>query len=267
MNLAQPVTEENEKLIRMEAQALRIHPYAQRDLVPARLKELEADFDLDAIGILHAVEYQIDGYPGPWCVDGQHRLHLLKNMGLGEWPVIVRIHTDAKDHAASAALFLKLNNRLLVSSFAKFVNARTAEYESAVGVNRIVSEHGYTVGKTTRDAELSCVSTLMKLYDLDTGATLAATLETIIAAWGRVASACEGKLIEGIGQVYKTYNGSIDRPVLAKKLAKYPGGPSGLLGDAKGIREYRRGSLSRCLAEKIIDLYNAGRRVGRLDPL
>ena len=49
------------KMIKVRADSLSIHPYAQRDLVVRKLKQLSAELDLDAIGVLHAVEYPIRG--------------------------------------------------------------------------------------------------------------------------------------------------------------------------------------------------------------
>ena len=53
--------------------------------------------------------------------------------------------------------------------------------------------------------------------------------------------------------------------MMIKKLAKYPGGASALLGDAKGIHERRHISVARCVAEQVIETYNSGRRSGKLD--
>ena len=61
------------KIVRVEAQTLRLHPSAQRDIVPSKLKKLIAELDLDAIGVLHAVEYEINGENATWVIDGQHR--------------------------------------------------------------------------------------------------------------------------------------------------------------------------------------------------
>ena len=255
------------KVIQMEARALRIHPTAQRLLVPRKLKELAKNLDLDAIGVLHAVEYEIEGVRAIWIIDGQHRLRTLMDEGLGEWVVKVEIHLDVKDDARASELFLELNNRASVHPFDKFDNARMAGRADAVGITEIARGFDLRVDRASRDGLLCCVSVLTRVFSFDgDGSALNLTLETLVAAWGRTASAMEGRLVEGLGILYKTFDGTIDRPALVKKLAKYPGGPSALIGDARGKQRSRHATIARCVAEQIIDVYNSGRKNGRLDP-
>lgn len=255
------------KLVKVAAQDLRIHPLAQRQLVPSKLKKIKDSLDLDAIGVLHAVEYPIEGVTAKWIIDGQHRWKALIDHGLGEWEVEVKLHIDATDHARASELFLRLNDRSPVGPFAKFSNELTANHADAVGVRSIVHDFSLKITPTGDDGKICCVSAAKKLYQIDNGVTFRKALRTLIAAYGRTASAVEGKLLEGMGIVFKTYNGAIDEGALVKKLAKHPGGASGLIGDGKGVREFKKASLSRCIAEVIVSVYNSGRRAGKLDPL
>ena len=255
------------KIVRVEAQTLRLHPSAQRDIVPSKLKKLIAELDLDAIGVLHAVEYEINGQAAKWIIDGQHRWRALMDHGLGEWPVEVKIHLDVIDDTRASDLFLKLNDRVPVSAFGKFANEVKAGVPAAVGVVQLLKHQRLTVAQAPGDGHVHCVTALMKVYNFDGGQALALTLQTVCSAWGRTESALEGKIIEGVGLVHRTYNGSIDLTALSRKLAKYPGGASGLLGDAKGLMQFRNVPLPRCIAETVIETYNVGRRSGQLDRL
>lgn len=255
------------KVIKIEAQQCRIHPHAQRDLLPSKLKELTEELDLDSVGVLHAVEYEINGETCIWIVDGQHRWRALIDLGLGEWVVDVKIHLEVKDDAGASALFLRLNNRAPVSPYAKFDNEYRARLNHAVEITDIAKAHHLKIAKQSGDRHLACITALHTVFDYDAGQTLADTLDIVVEAWGRSGPSLEGKIIEGLGLVFKTYNGSIERPVLVKKLAKYPGGPSRLLGDARGMREFRKASVSLCVAELVVELYNLGRRGTKLDPL
>lgn len=252
------------KVVKVRADSLAIHPTAQRELVPSKLRKLMSDLDLDAIGVLHAVEYPINRETKLWVIDGQHRLRALLDHGLGEWTVEVKVHLDADNDARASALFLKLNDRSPVSPYDKWMNELKAKSEAAINANGIAAKHGLSVSRQAGDGKLACVSTLKKLYTVDGGDTLDKTLDIVCAAWGTKASAMEGKLIDGLGQVFARYNG-IDQPAMVKKLSKYSGGASGLLGDARGLMEYRRATLSRCIAERVVETYNLGRRVGKLD--
>lgn len=255
------------KLVKVRADSLAIHPYAQRELVPSKLRKLLADLDLDAIGVLHAVEYPINKDTKTWVIDGQHRLRALLEHGFGEWIVEVKIHVEVTDDARASALFLKLNDRSPVSPYDKFMNELKSGAQGACGADAVARKHGLKINRSVGDGKLVCVAALKKLYQIDQGKALGATLGTLIEAWGTKSAALEGRLIEGLGIVYARYDGSVDRPAMVKKLAKYPGSASGLIGDARGMTEYRKTTLSRCVAERVIETYNSGRRGGKLDPL
>ncbi len=256
------------KVIKVRADSLTPHPLAQRNLVPAKINRLMQNLDLDAIGVLHVVEYEIKNKgKGLWIVDGQHRWDVLMKHGFGEWLVEVKIHLDVTDDARASDLFLKLNDRSPVSPFDKFKNGVIAGLPEAVGAQAVAKKYGLRIGPTGDDGQLACVSTLKKLWAVDEGGCLSRTLGVITASWGTRAEALEGKLIEGLGLVLSTFNGKIDDPVVVKKLAKRQGGPSGLIGDAKGLVALRKTTLARAVAECVIEAYNVGRRTGRLDPL
>lgn len=255
------------KLVNVRADTLAVHPFAQRDLVPSKLKKLTSDMDLDALGVLHAVECVIKGETKLLVIDGQHRLRALQDLGFGEWIVEVKVHLEATDDAKASALFLKLNDRSPVSPYDKWQNEIKAKVAEAINANAIVMKHGLKVSRQAGDGNVTCVSALKKIYTVDAGASLDKAIGAITAAWGTKASALEGGLIKGVGQVFARYNGLIDDPALVKKLAKYSGGASGLLGDARGLMEYRKATLSRCIAERVVDTYNLGRRVGKLEEL
>lgn len=252
---------------KVAANKLTPHPLAQRETVNARLRKLKDALDLDAIGVLHVVEYKIDGKDGMWIVDGQHRWRALMDLDLGEWEVEIKLHLDVKDNKRASELFLLLNDRAPVATFEKFKNELSAGHREALAINSIAEVRGLKVSKVSGDGKLSCIAALKRTYRRDDGTSLQGSLDIIRAAWGPRAAALEGTAIEGIGLVIATYNGTIERDVMAKKLAKYPGGASGLIGDAKGLREFRKTSLARCAASIVIETYNRSRRSGQLDPL
>lgn len=255
------------KIVRVEAQTLRIHPTAQRDIIPSRLKKLVEQLDLDAIGVLHAVEYTINGTLALWLIDGQHRWRALMEHGLGEWVVEVKVHLDAQDDRAASLLFLELNDRAAVSTYGKFVNEVAAGMPVAVGVLNAIKAKGLKANNKSADGSVCCIRALESIYRLDEGKSLDLALDAILHAWGSTAAALEGPIVLGVGTVFATYNGKIDEAAMVKKLAKYKGGPSGLIGSARGLKDYRKASVARCLTELVIETYNTGRTNGRLDPL
>lgn len=255
------------KVTKIRADQLQPHPLAQREVVPSRLKKLRDNLDLDAIGVLHIVQYPISGKNGFWIIDGQHRWRALMDHGLGEWEVEVKNHLDVKDDARASALFLRLNDRSPVEPFDKFINELKAKDDDAIGMNDIAITHGCKISRQSADGCIAGITHMRRAYQTDGGKSLDKALGTTISAWGKRASGLEGKTILGMTLVYARFNGVIDQASLANKLAKYPGGPSGLVGDARGLTELHKGSLTRCIAERIIDTYNKGRSSGKLDPL
>ena len=115
-------TNRNTRIVQMEARELEIHPHAQRKINQAKLKEMRENFDLDAVGVIHAVQQMVKGKLHTYVVDGQHRVKNLLALGLGEWLVEVVVHSDVTDDARAAQLFLELNNRASVSAYSKFQN-------------------------------------------------------------------------------------------------------------------------------------------------
>ena len=180
---------------------LDIHPTAQRLLLPSKVNEIYNNLDLDAIGVLHAVEYEINGVRKIWIIDGQHRWRALMNHDFGEWSVKVRVHGDVKDDARACALFLKLNNRRAIGPYDKFEKSVRSGDASAVGILRLTSERQLRITRSTEsDGTIRCVSALGTVYAADGGAALRKTLDTLLGAWGRKTAAYDGKLVEGVGR-------------------------------------------------------------------
>jgi len=256
------------KMRRIKISELRIHPIAQRRILQATLTRIINDLDLDAIGVIHVVQYPIDGDGALWVVDGQHRVAALKHHGLEDWVVDVQLHNEVKSNADASNLMLKLMDRASLNAYDKFRNELTAGNPVAVGTSAIVRAAGLKIHNQVRDGNVSAVSALKRVYSLDDGDSLRIALEVLTSAWGHTAAAVEGKLIEGVGAVYAKYNnGELDRDILVKKLAKFPGGPSNVLGTAKSLKGVQSGTLRRHVAAVVVSVYNKGRKTGKLKPI
>lgn len=266
LNLKDELRKAKSKIVRIAAKDLAIHPLAQRDLIPSKLKQLTREMDLDAIGVLHAVQYGINGSTHYWVIDGQHRLKALMDLDLGEWMVEVRVHLGIEDDARASALFLKLNNRVAVCSFDKFKNEVQAGQDVALGTQAVVLSKGLKMTRQGADGSVCAVTAAKTAFSLDNGESLGLALDVILKAWGDSAAALEGRIIEGLSIVLNRNKENIDVPSLIKKLAKTPG-PSWIQGRAQVIRETMKQSVTRCVANVIIATYNNGRSTNRLDTL
>jgi hypothetical protein len=254
------------EVVTMAVGALRIHPRAQRDFVCGNTyKEIVNSYDPGKIGVLHAVRYPVNGERATWVVDGQTRTRGMLARGLSDHEVLVAVHLYVKNDAQASELFLSLNDRSTVAPFEKFKNEVQALRIDAVGVVRILDKYGLVASKSAGDGRVCCVTALKKIWNIDAGRALDTTIRIITSAWGKKANALEGKLIEGIGIVCAAYSTTLDSAALIKKLAKYPGGASGVIGRAGMV--IGPSSVSKCVSAVVVDLYNSGRRNGRLEAL
>lgn len=254
----------NNRIEKHEARTLRLHPTAKRALVRAKAKKITNELDLDAIGTLHAVDVEVNGERALYLVDGYHRLTALLDRGMGEWLVDVMIHKDVTTGAQASALFRKLNYRSGLDAITDFDQAVLAGEPAEVAITLIGERHGFKIGKGASEKVLCCPASLRQVFAADHGNSLDKTLAVATTAWGHTPGAVEGKLLEGIGRVFAANNGSIEQSVLVEKLAKYPGGAAGVLGSAKSLKALRSHSLSRCIADVVIEVYNKGRPKNRL---
>ena len=256
----------NVRIIKVPAKSLQIHPTAQRAIVPAQLKRMEP-FNIDAIGTIHAVEYDRDGTFDMWVVDGQHRIRKAMDEGRGDDIVTVMVHLDITTDAGASKLFLGLNKKANVAPYPVFMNEFQAGDPNAVAIVNILHRRGLRVSAAYGDGRVCCVASLKQTYGKGgDDNVLGVTLDTIVAAWGKAAAGLEGKIIAGIGTVYSTYGDLADRDALVKKLAKYPGGPTALLGSARGLQQHRKATLATLVSEAVVEYYNLSRRTGRLEP-
>lgn len=231
------------------------------------MKKLAESLDLDAIGVVHAVEYAIGGIKAVWIVDGQHRVYTLRKLELDDWVVDVSVHIDVVDDARASKLFLELNDRAPVRTLDKFKNELQCGDPVATAVRDIASKHGISILSSGGRGSTRSVASLKASYLLDKGSSLDAALGIIREAWRADPSAYEGKIIEGISLIVKTYNGKLDARALATSLMKHSNGAGHIIGRARTIREAAAMPQARAIAQAVLEIYNRGRRTGKLDPL
>ena len=254
------------RVMEVRAEALKFDASYQRAIIPARVKRLRTDMDLDAIGVITVSERDGELY----VVDGQHRVRALVDEGLGEWKVKCNVYSDMEPEE-EAGLFRTMNDTRRIAAFDDFRAGLVERDPECVAIARICERAGLRVDQQAGPGHVTCVGALRSIYRRSpngkAGALLTATLDLALASWGRQSSAVEGKVLEGIAIVLDTYGEEVDLAALTKKLAKVGGQASGLLGMARGLREHRGGTVAQAVAVIVVDLYNKGRRAGSLAPL
>lgn len=246
---------------------LKFDPEIQRKLNRPRADKIAAALDLDALGVIQVSERD-DGH---YVIDGQHRCEALKAFGFGpNEKVECKVHRGL-DKAAEAALMTRLNRTAKLRLIDDFRIRVVATDPEAVAINHVVEGCGLRVSENGLDGVVRAPQSLEKIYRGDRSSpkrenpeALRNTLNTITGAWGSGVTALNGEVILGVGLVFLRYNGQVDVDDLTKRLASMSGGPSGLLGKGRTMREMRGGSTARGVASVVVDAYNKGRRSSKL---
>lgn len=238
-----------------------VDPAVQRSLQKSRVAKMAEDFIPDALGVLTT------SFRSPkriHVVDGQHRYRSAEAAKYTGPLVTHEYH--GLSLAEEAALFRMLNTAQKPSRIDQFLVACVEGIPSAVHLAAMLSETGWSVGNSTAEGRLVAIGSLERVYDLDPNAAKAA-LHVLTAAYGHRAAAVQGSMVEGVGRMIARYGvGMVDLDDLATRLAKVPGGPDGLVGNARGQKLTRSGNLSTQVARILVGLYNQRRRTRALAP-
>lgn len=233
-----------------------------------RVEQIVKDFDPEAIGVL-TVSERMNGSRKYVVIDGQHRCAALVKMGWADQKVPCHVRGELSI-AEEAGLFVKLNNTAKPKAYERFMKSVTAGDPEAMAIDKIVRSVGLKVSDQQVDGTLTAVQALEKIYrgDKFTGGesahVLAGTLRLSTNAWGKTCGAVNANVIQGLALVLRKHGAQIDVDDLLKKLSPYSGGPTALLGRARGLRDLRGGTVPNCVAAIVVDVYNKGRRSTKL---
>ena len=140
---------------------MRVNPLAQRELRPARVSRLAAEFDVEQMGT-PTVSHRGDWY---YLIDGQHRIEALK-IWLGTWEdqQIQCWCYEGLSEADEAEVFLKLNDTLTVRCFDRFKVAVQAGRTTEADIDRIVRALGLRISANRGSGGISAAGTLARVY-------------------------------------------------------------------------------------------------------
>lgn len=237
----------------------------QRSVIDRRVRELANTLDLDGVGVV-TVSKRDDGRL--IILDGQHRVLALLEAGMGEWPVTCRVY-HGLSVPEEAAIFRVLNNTRKPTAFDDYTKGVLAGDPDCVAIHKIIQRSGLRVALQSGDGLISCIGAIRKLYRSSPGtgpAALGFALHVAVGAWGAHSDSVDGHIVTGLGAIYCRYAEKVDRAAMIRKLAKFPGGSAGLIGQAKALRVMRPGTVGKCVAILAVDAYNRGRRE-QLPPL
>lgn len=236
-----------------------VDPNVQRGLKKARVGRMAADFQGDAVGVLTT------SFRSPrriHIVDGQHRYRAAE--AAAYTGTIQTMEYHGLTIPEEAALFRLLNTTEKVTRIDQFLIACVEQDAAAVHLAAILAGEGWEVSPNTAEGRLTAIASLERVYALDPNAAKA-TMHVLTKAYGHRPAAVQGSMVEGLGRMIAKYGVElINLDDLAERLAKIPGGPDGLIGNARGQKLTRSGNLSTQVARIIVGLYNQRRRTTAL---
>lgn len=246
-----PRVEREAKLEWVPIPMMRVSPLAQRELKQGRVDHLAAGFDLEQLGTP-----TVNLREGHWYViDGQHRIEALKQIGYGDQQVQCWAYRGLSD-VEEAEKFLKLNDVLSVSTFAKFKVGVHAGRPEECEIDKIVRHAGLHVSQRGHGS-VAAVGTLRRIYQRGGPACLSRTLAIVNESFGD--PGLEALVIDGIGLICHRYNGDLGDEQAITALSKSSASLKNLLGKAEILHQQTHAPKAHCVAAAAVEMINQGR--------
>ncbi len=266
-----PKKEEPTSTMFIPLRELFVDPVVQRALNQGWASQIAKEFDPDHMGVV-TVSERADGRYA--VIDGQHRIAAVRQLFDDDTQKIeCKVHRGLTTEE-EAAMFVGLNNFKRPSGVQLFLKNVIAGDPEAVEINDIVKRQGFRVNGAATDGNITCVGALQSIYHGFGGhkapanpTLLTQTMIVVKNAWGISKDGANGSVVEGVALLIAARAKMLDYADLSHRLATFPGGPSGLLGRARGVAAVSGGRIPLAVADVIVDIYNKGRRICKLDPL
>jgi hypothetical protein len=241
--------------------SLIVDPEVQRSLDVRRVEKIAADLSHDALGTI-TVSHRANG--SYHIIDGQHRVSAVRLAEGDSGEVMCRVFQKLTVEE-EAAMFRLLNATAKPGALDLFRIRVVEREEVAVHINDMLDRNGFRLGLSTDGSVFAAVAAAERIYRQDPNA-LEWTLSTIVRAWGRDGAAADGRIVSGLGMVYIRYGTAVDPASMADKLARFAGGPAGLIGKSRGLRDIISGPVGSAVSEIIVETYNRSRKTRALPP-
>lgn len=254
-----------EELIRVGD--LHVDPQIQRLYLNARkVERFVVRFNEAALGVLTVSRRdpvtQI-------VVDGMHRQEASRRARGEDFLMSCHVFENLTAQE-EAQLFIDLNSGDKPNLYDTFRVRIVAEDPAAVGINKLITSYGWSVGSQNGRGIIKAIGTLDSLWaetERKENDLLQMVIMTVTRAWGLDHEGSRAPVLSGLAAVISEYGAALDMDRLRQILANYPGGPGGLWADGKQFAATRRtGAVPMGIAERIVDEYNKGLRGRQLHP-
>lgn len=218
------------RLAQLPIASIRFDSPFQRPLNKAWIDAIDADFDEYGIGAVSVAQNADGSYS---CLDGQHRIAVLRRRGI---PRVLAVVYEGLEDWERARIFVRHNSSKRVRAYHLHRALLEARDPDAMGLEEVVTSVGtLRIADSPGQDAVRCMTTLRKLYRASNppGQLLADALTAIYGAWGGLPDAYESAIVGGVGKFLAANPGVA--PSTVSELLVDIGAPLGLLGRAKAI--------------------------------
>ena len=239
----------------------------------AKVERMLRDWNPAAIGVI-TVSHRTTGAkgdPGTFViVDGQHRWETKRRLTDNAGTIPCRIF-EGLTVQEEAQMFLDLNATNQVRLIDKFKVRLTREDPAAVEISGILSAYGWVVSPVPANGHINAVGVLERVYRLSVKEDhepnlVQSTILVLTRAWGNNRLGAQAVIFEGVARLIAEHRDRVDLDLLINKMKEIQGGPLTFHAEATQLAALRHGKVSMAVAEKLVELYNKGRRVKTLPP-
>lgn len=238
------------------------HPKVQRGrFSQSHADQIAADFDPDLFGELTVVP--VGGRSKKfYVIDGEHRrVAALKALGPGqELPCDLY---ETLELCRQAEIFLGRNSYLGMTPLSRWPSRVLAKHPDVLDIEDVLHKRGLRVAEDTRDGVVRAVVALQNIYKSVGRDGLARVLDVLGNAYGKQQEAYEATMLRGLAWFLKVHGESLDDKHLSHKLSKN-GGPARFIGQSRDFAKLANISVIRAAANRLVGIYNKGRRTNLL---
>lgn len=235
----------------------------QRTLNSHMIKGMLANFDPALFGVIE-VNFRDDNTL--YVMDGQHRVHVARQLNLPAVPVKMHFGLTSEQEAE---IFLRFQRRrrpvTQLESYKAALHAKDPDY---VCLDALLHRMHFRVGTPSTPSSLmsrsiQAVATVVKIYRYDDGKLLARVLTVYDAAWGRVPGQLQGSLMLGLAYLLSRKGGELEDKKLIAKLATVM--PQDVLRLVRSTTNASGSTVVGQVAMTLLHVYNRGRRTNIVD--
>lgn len=246
---------------------VKVHPDLQRPINESWVKRIMKAWNADAFGMpIVAVNLQEQG--GYWIVSGQHRIEAARRLGMSH--VFCLVMSESSEEAM-ARVYIDEQTQREQHPLVKHRIALAANVPTAVGAQDVCDELGYVIptGKTAKSSGRGVIQAIKPLYLLYDRGDLREVLTIIDMAFDKEYLACQGWALSSFGTFllhvarYRKANpAAYDRDRFVANLRRE--GIAAIYGRYAARKQADSVVSNIAGAGVLVDVYNRGRRVGRL---